>query len=63
VVLQDTAERSFHHKFRWKTLREFIHVGDYEATPFDCKDCSNCVFREQNDLVEAIINPEMEDFV
>lgn len=65
VVLNDTAERSFHSKFRWKTMKDFAKdvKEKVEVIPFDCKDCSSCVFTEQNNLVEAVLNPEMEDFI
>lgn len=63
VVLNDTADRSFHEKFRWMGMQEFINAGNKPAIPYDCKYCTSCVFGEQNNLVEAIINPEMECFV
>jgi MoaA/NifB/PqqE/SkfB family radical SAM enzyme len=63
VVLNNTANRSFHKKFRWMTMEDFINAGKRKAIPFNCEDCTNCVFRQQNDLVETVINPEMECFV
>lgn len=63
VVLNDTAERSFHKKFRWMTMEKYAQASESEAVPFDCKDCTNCVFSEQNSLVESLINPEMERFI
>jgi hypothetical protein len=63
VVLNDTAERSFHSKFRWKTISEFIESSNNVAVPYDCKNCTHCVFGEQNNLVEALIDDEMEDFI
>jgi hypothetical protein len=63
VVLNDTAERSFHEKFRWKSMDKFIEDSKKVAIPYDCKECNNCVFGEQNNLVESVINPEMENFV
>lgn len=61
VVLNDTSERSFHKKFRWMDMFQFIFAKS--AVPFDCKDCTNCVFKGQNDLVESLIDSEMENFV
>ena len=63
VVLNDTAERSFHDKFKWMTMQEFAVASESEAIPFVCKHCSCCVFGEQNKLIEAVINPEMENFI
>ena len=63
VVLNDTSERSFHKKFRWMTMAEFLNRRESEAVPYDCKDCTNCVFGEQNELIEAAINPDMECFI
>jgi len=63
VVLNDTAEKSFHTKYRWMSAEEYTRASELEAIPFDCKDCTNCVFGEQNSLVESLMNPEMERFV
>jgi organic radical activating enzyme len=61
VVLNDTSERSFHKKFRWMSMLEFSSIKT--AVPFNCKDCTNCVFKDQNDLVESLIDSEMENFI
>jgi len=63
VVLNDTAERSFHEKFRWHRMNQFASIFGEQAIPFDCKDCTNCVFGAQNSLIESLIDEEMEDFV
>jgi MoaA/NifB/PqqE/SkfB family radical SAM enzyme len=63
VVLNDTAGRSFHEKFRWMEMCEFIKTRNLSAEPFDCKDCTSCVFGEQNALIEAVIDPSMENFI
>lgn len=63
VVLNDTSERSFHAKFRWFAMDKLASMYQEEAIPFDSKDCTNCVFGEQNSILEAVINPEMEAFV
>jgi len=31
--------------------------------PFDSDSCDHCVFKEQNDLVDTILFPRMENFV
>lgn len=63
VVLNDSADRSFHKKFRWMTQKSFIEAIKKPAVPFDCRDCTHCVFGEQNNLIEAVIHSEMEDFI
>lgn len=61
VVLNDTSEKTFHKKFRWMSMFEFADFK--KAVPFDSKNCTNCVFKGQNDLVESLIDSEMENFV
>jgi MoaA/NifB/PqqE/SkfB family radical SAM enzyme len=63
VVLNDSAERSFHRKFRWMTMEDFIGIDYKKAVPYDCKHCSNCVFSNQNELIDSLLNDEMENFV
>jgi hypothetical protein len=63
VVLNDSAEKSFHEKFRWTTMDQFVKMSKESAIPYDCKSCTNCVFGGQNELVEAFLNSEMEEFV
>jgi MoaA/NifB/PqqE/SkfB family radical SAM enzyme len=63
VVLNNTAKRSFHKKFRWMSMEEFIESREFPALPYDCADCTCCVFGEQNNLIEALINQEMEEFI
>jgi MoaA/NifB/PqqE/SkfB family radical SAM enzyme len=63
VVLNDTAERSFHEKFQWMTMKEYVDHVNHKAAPYDCKDCTCCVFGGQNALIEAAIDPTMESFI
>jgi len=63
VVLNDSADRSFHEKFRWMKMNDFAESCKHPTIPFDCKDCTNCVFGEQNGLLEGVLRTEMEDFI
>jgi MoaA/NifB/PqqE/SkfB family radical SAM enzyme len=63
IVLNESADRSFHKKFRWMTTEDFIESCMKKAKPYDSKNCTNCVFGTQNSLVESLINPEMENFL
>lgn len=63
VVLNTTSDRSFNKKYRWHTMKSFLAATKNIAYHYDCKNCDSCVFGEQNALIEALINPEMEDFI
>ena len=63
VVLNSSADRSFHKKFRLMSIKKYLFALDKKIIPFNSKDCTNCVFGEQNSLVEATINSEMESFL
>jgi len=63
VVLNSDADGKFNEKYRWTTIDEL--PGKYEEImiPFDSDSCDHCVFKEQNDLVDTILFPRMENFV
>jgi organic radical activating enzyme len=63
VVLNDTSERTFHEKFRWFSMEEYLEAIKYPPEPFDSGSCTSCVFGQQNELLEAVLNSEMENFV
>ena len=64
IVLNLDADKQFHEKYRWCKIEELKAKYSSSMVPFDPKDCSHCVFKSQNDLIESIINPSgMEDFV
>jgi MoaA/NifB/PqqE/SkfB family radical SAM enzyme len=64
VVLNDSAERQFHSKFRLCEMKEFMELVDKEMVSFDNKLCDHCVFTQQNNLIDTLINKTgMEDFI
>lgn len=63
VVLNNSAERSFHEKFRLYAIDDFLEKIKSPVSYYDCKNCDSCVFGEQNSLIESLLNPEMEDFI
>lgn len=63
VVLNSASDRSFNKKYRWHTMKSFLDSIKNMVYHYDCKNCDSCVFGEQNSLIEALINPEMEDFI
>ncbi len=64
VVLNEDSDKSFHHKYQWKTISQLVRSYEFSAVPYDPKDCDHCVFKSQNDIVDSIIHPSgMENFV
>ncbi len=64
VVLNNTADRSFHEKFRMVYMDKFKEFYEKEVIPFDTENCSHCVFFEQNRICAEIRNPnEMVNFI
>jgi MoaA/NifB/PqqE/SkfB family radical SAM enzyme len=64
VVLNDDSDRSFHEKYRWVHMDDLVALYKKKAEAFDSQYCDHCVFRIQNDLCEAIIEPgEMCNFI
>jgi hypothetical protein len=43
-------------------MKAFTTAGKLPI-PYDCKNCTCCVFGEQNSLIEAAINQDMENFI
>jgi len=66
VVLNEGSDKTFHHKYRWAHLSEIgtLFNGKEKMVPFPTENCSHCVFRPQNDLMDSIVNPnDMINFV
>lgn len=64
VVLNDEAGRSFHDKYRWCRMEDLPDKYENEMIPFPTDNCSHCVFKPQNEIVDMLINPTgMEMFV
>lgn len=64
VVLNNTADRSFHKKFRMVHMDKFKELYEKEVIPFDNQHCDRCVFFKQNDICSEIRNPnEMVNFI
>ena len=63
VVLHSGAEGKFHERFRWVRVENLPKVYEKLMIPFETKDCDHCVFKGQNDLVEMLLNPRMENFI
>lgn len=64
VVLNDDSDKSFHSKYQWIRMEKFAEA--YKAGEIAGGDwnCTHCVFRPQNDLIESLVNPSgMEDFI
>ncbi len=63
VVLNAGAGGTFHEKFRWSFMNDLADEYDNEVEPFSSESCNHCVFKAQNDLVDMILEPKMENFV
>jgi len=63
VVLNSGSEGKFHEKYRFSTVKDLKALYRNTMEPYPTKNCDHCVFKEQNDLVYSILNPEMENFV
>lgn len=63
VVLHSGSEGKFHEKFRWTRMEDLPAMYDVEMTPFLPNNCDHCVFKEQNDLIGMVLNPQMENFI
>jgi len=63
VVLNSDANGKFHEKYRWCKMTELSEMYEKKMVSFDVSSCNHCVFKSQNDLVDMILNPEMENFV
>jgi len=64
VVLNDTAKRSFHEKYRWMHMKDFAACYGRRMVPFDTTHCTHCVFTKQNRKIDSLIYPDgMENFI
>lgn len=64
VVLNLDAEKQFHEKYRWVHIEDLPRLYDGKALPLHTGNCSHCVFRAQNDMVDDLAHPNgMEDFI
>uniref|UniRef100_A0A6M3KEY9 Putative radical SAM superfamily protein n=1 Tax=viral metagenome TaxID=1070528 RepID=A0A6M3KEY9_9ZZZZ len=64
VVLNNTADRSFHEKFRWCRIEQLPLLYCEDMVPFNNEFCDKCVFKSQNDMIESLIHPTgMEYFI
>lgn len=64
VVLNLDAEAQFHENYRWCHMNDLPEKYLTPMVPFDPINCNHCVFKNQNDLIENLKNPDgMEDFI
>ena len=64
VVLNDSAEKQFHDKFKWVHVNDLSKIYEKDMQPFSTENCTHCVFTNQNREVENILNPSgMENFI
>ncbi|MCK5609735.1 radical SAM protein [Candidatus Pacearchaeota archaeon] len=63
VVLNSDADGKFNDQYRWTRMEDLQDKYEEEIDPFPTDNCNHCVFKEQNDLIERILHPEMENFV
>ena len=63
VVLNSGADGRFHEKYRWVRMEDLQDKYEEEMESFSPDNCNHCVFKQQNDLIEMILHPVMENFV
>ena len=64
VVLNDTADRQFHDKYRVCKMEDAYMSYEGPIIAHSAENCTHCVFCEQNQLIESILEPTgMESFV
>lgn len=63
VVLHSHAEGKFHERYRWTKMEDLDDEYARRMISFPTDNCDHCVFKQQNDLIERILNPEMGNFV
>lgn len=64
VVLNDTADVQFHDRFRWCSMEDLPEKYNHPMKSFSNEECNKCVFKQQNDTIDSILNPTgMEAFV
>ena len=63
VVLNEDSDKTFHSKYKWVKMEELprLYLSSMKGGDWDC---THCVFRPQNDIIESLLNPTgMEDFI
>jgi len=66
VVLNSGSEGVFHEKFRVATMDDFLlnYRQGFKVNSFPTANCDRCVFANQNDMVDSILNPnKMRNFL
>lgn len=64
VVLNSDSEQSFHDKYKWIRMENIGKLYGNKMQSFNSKNCTHCVFTDQNNLVDSIKNPtSMGNFV
>lgn len=64
VILNNDADYKFHENYRWCRMENLLKMYSEYMIPFNPERCNHCVFRNQNEMVESLLNPDgMEDFV
>ncbi len=64
VVLNSDSERKFHETYRWCKMEELYNICRNPIIPYVPERCDKCVFTQQNNLVQEILNPnEMINFL
>lgn len=64
VVLNSSADRQFNEKYRWVKIEELASAYKNKVKSFPTENCDHCVFYNQNQMLESIINPPaMKDFI
>jgi MoaA/NifB/PqqE/SkfB family radical SAM enzyme len=64
VVLNPDSGCRFHEKYKWCNIEDLVSKYKEKIIPYNPTDCYHCVFKNQNDLIDSIINPNgHEDFI
>jgi MoaA/NifB/PqqE/SkfB family radical SAM enzyme len=64
VVLNENSGKTFHKTYRWIAAKEISLLYSKNMFPFPTENCSHCVFRAQNDMVDSLLtNTGMENFI
>jgi len=66
VVLNDASNKTFHERYRWVQMDKLYKMYTQNITNnyFDSSNCNHCVFKDQNDMVNEIINSSaMRNFI
>lgn len=64
IVLNESADRSFHEKYRWVKIEDLPNVYKSKMKSYPTKNCNHCVFSKQNNMVQELMEPcKMENFI